>query len=60
MVCRNCMMLWFCCAIWLLNDIDRQKSPLQFVLKCKGLGKWWAQLGSNQRPDDYESSALTD
>lgn len=23
------------------------------------LTKWWAQLGLNQRPNDYESSALT-
>ena len=22
--------------------------------------EWWAQLGSNQRPMDYESTALTD
>ena len=21
---------------------------------------WWSQLGSNQRPSDYESDALTD
>ena len=26
---------------------------------CKQLKLWWARLDLNQRPDDYESSALT-
>ena len=44
------------------SDRENQKKTLAtrlFDEQCKGL-KWWAQLGSNQRPDDYESSALTD
>ena len=31
----------------------------RFFFKKKRLFKQWAQLGSNQRPKDYESSTLT-
>jgi hypothetical protein len=39
--------------------IPTKKPTSRILLQVVGY-QWWAQLGSNQRPPDYESDALTD
>ena len=36
-----------------------EKQKTTYKMNCKWLIVKWAQLGSNQRPPDYESGALT-
>ncbi len=38
--------------------ILKRKPTTRTLLHVVGY-QWWAQLGSNQRPPDYESDALT-
>ena len=42
------------------GQVPIQANPVKPVEKHPGRkNKWWALLDSNQRPNDYESSALT-
>src|SRR5438128_11638730 len=41
------------------RGVRPQIQEVQIPLYFQGLSCWWAQLDLNQRPDDYESPALT-
>ena len=50
-----------------VSPLDRDKDTLSLTRKnanaffrLRGVKIWWALPGSNQRPGDYESPALTD
>ena len=41
------------------KEIATKKSR-KYICISETFNLWWSQLGSNQRPSDYESDALTD
>ncbi len=57
------------CVLVFVDRVGRHLSGNDFTENAVGVchghspydgGQWWAQQGSNLRPKDYESSALTD
>ncbi len=50
------------CTPPLSGIVHAEREKRKGIRKCPGMrkrGKWWALPGLNQRPNDYESSALT-
>ena len=54
-----------CCEKWFSRAHDLDTQPKQklisqsILIRVDSLSAWWGRWGSNPRPSDYESRALT-